>query len=350
MRRPHLQPVEFAGGPPDAGKPSNVILIGFTAAVIALSVTAVLAIALAIARRPEAPRTTERRGDLRLHLPSVADLVAGDNRVVFGFTDAGGKLLAGRDVTSVSVVVSEANAPSPPIESVSGVEFLDTGWRQVSRASYYASPHPLAEGFFKTALRFPRAGQFGIQVVVDRPRGGAFSQRLLPNVLSERLTPPVGAAAPRASGPTLREVDGRLSRIDSEPRLEDRAMHQTSLAEAIARRRPALVLFASPGLDDTRLSLPVLEVVQSLQPQYGEKVAFIHVEPYDLARSRRALLDGATPEGALRPSSAAEQWGVQNVPWLFVVDRDGRIHAKLFGPVARREVEGLLEQVLAQGR
>jgi hypothetical protein len=125
-----------------------------------------------------------------------------------------------------------------------------------------------------------------------------------------------------------------------------------SIADVIKGRRPAVVVFASPGLDETRLSLPTTEIVYSLYPDYRGKVEFIHVEVYDLDRYRQDLLKDArnrTPSG-LELTEPAQEWGVQNHPWLFLIDRDGRIFAKFFGPIARSEVEEALGRFLAKGK
>ncbi len=288
-------------------------------------------------------------GHLRLHFPSVAELTVGENRLVFGFTDWGGRPLGEKDIGEVSIVVSEVIGAEP--KAVQGVpaHFLRSGWREVSKASYYENPHPLAEGFYKSVVRFPRAGQWGLEFVGHRPGKGRFSQRVTPTLLSESLTPPVGAPAPRSANPTLQGVGGDLTRLDSDPRLNDVEMHRESIAEVIKAGRPAAVLFASPGLDETRLSLPIAEILYSLHPKYGDSVAFIHVEIYDLQRYRRHLVEGRQEDPPPRPetSRTGQEWGVQYPPWLFLVDRRGRIVAKFFGPFARNEVEESLQRLVA---
>lgn len=293
------------------------------------------------------------RGDpaaLRLHFPSVVDLTAGENRLVFGFTDRDGRMLGEEDISEVSVVVSDLTGPEPKALQTVPARFLRSGWRKVSKASYYEDPGPLADGFFKATVRLPRAGQWGLDFMVRRPGKKPFAQGVLPTVLSESLTPPVGASAPRSRNPTLKDVRGDLTRLDSDPRLDDVAMHRMSIADAIKEGRPAAVLFASPGLDESRLSLPNTEILSSLYPEYGGQVEFIHVEVYDLDRYRMGLLEGtreaATPGPKL--SGTAEEWGIQNHPWLFFIDRRGRIFAKFFGPIARREVEETLRRLVSK--
>lgn len=287
----------------------------------------------------------------RLKFPSVADLSVGENRIVFGFADSEGRPLTDKEISEATVVVYDLRGLEPRAVETVRAQYLRTGWREISRADYYQNSSVLADGFFKATLRFPRAGQGGLDFVVRRPGEDPLAQRVFPNVLSESLTPPVGAAAPRSRNPTLKDIGGDLAKLDSDPRLNDVEMHRTSIAEAITARRPAVALFATPGFDEGRMSLPNTEILYSLVPSYGDRVAFIHVEIYDDEKSQRNILEGtreAAPP-ALERREVAEEWGVQNYPWLFFIDREGRIVAKFFGPVARSEVEEALRRLISAG-
>lgn len=310
-------------------------------------VLAVLAAALTWTRaRPRGGEGPE----LRLHLATVVDVTPGENRLAFGFTDREGRVLTGADLLDVRVAVLDPSGREPRALETVPARYVRSGWPDVSQATYFDQAHVLAEGFFTAIVTFPRAGSWTLEFVARRPGQGVFVQRLLPNVLSEALTPALGAAAPRTRTPTLVDVRGDLSRLDSDPRLNDRDLHRVSIAEALRARRPAAVLFASPGLDELRLSLPVTELLSSLHSAYGARVAFIHVEVYDLARYRRRLLDGAgDATSALEFGEVAQQWGVQNAPWLFLIDREGRIAAKFFGPIARDEVEAAVRRLVSEG-
>lgn len=324
----------------------------------AVVIVAVL-LAAALLWRPPNPnvvvQTLRPAGDsdepsVRLHLPSVAALVAGENRIAFGFTDRAGRALTEEDVAEVSVAVHDlGDWPPRNAGTVRDVRYVQSGWHDVSSASYYENAHPLASGFFTARLPMPRAGRWELEFTVRRRDGRVVSQRILPNVLSESLTPAVGATAPASRNPTLATAGGDLARVDSDPRLGDAELHQRSIADALKAGRPVAVLFASPDLDDGRLSLPVLEIFRSLRPTYGDRVEFVHVEVHDLDRYRRSMVDGGGGAGLepLALSATAEEWGVQNYPWLFVIDGRGRIFDKLFGPMARAEIEEALQRLLA---
>jgi hypothetical protein len=137
---------------------------------------------------------------------------------------------------------------------------------------------------------------------------------------------------------TLRDV-GDISEIDSSspPRT---AMHELTIAEAIDSGRPTVVAFATPAFCQSRVCGPFMDtVVDPLFQRYGDRVNFVHVEPYVLGKAR---------QGQLVPIPAAEEWGLQTEPWLFIIDRQGRVAAKLEAIVALDEVEPVLERVLGE--
>ncbi|MBI3989367.1 MAG: hypothetical protein HY347_07095, partial [candidate division NC10 bacterium] len=231
-------------------------------------------------------------------------------------------------------------------------QFLRPGWREVSKAGYFQNPNVLVDGFFKATVQFPRAGLWGLEFVVRRPGRKPFSQRVRLHVLSEGLTPPVGAPAPRSRNLTLKDVGGDLSKLDSDPRLNDVEMHRVSIANAIKAGRPAVVLFSTPGFCETRMCLPNTEIVYSLYPQYRDRVEFIHVEIYkDFEKYQDQVLKGELEHEPrdLKLRDTVREWGLQNDPYLFFIDRQGRIFAKFFGPIAQSEVEETLKRLAAKG-
>ncbi len=291
--------------------------------------------------------------ELRLHLPTVVDLTPGENRLVFGFTDEKGRLLTDKDITDVSIVVYDLNGQEPrAVETVQEVQYLRTGWREISKAHYYQNPNVLMDGFFKAYVWFSHAGTWGLEFVVHRPGRNPFSQRVRLHVLSEGLTPAIGAPAPRSRNLTLKDVKGDLSKLDSDPRLNDVEMHRVSIADALEAGRPTVVLFSTPDFCESRMCLPNTEIVYSLYPKYGDRVAFIHVEIYkDFEKYQEQVLKGELERepGDLKLRDTVKEWGLQNDPYLFVIDRQGQIFAKFFGPIARSEVEETLERLVAQG-
>lgn len=157
-------------------------------------------------------------------------------------------------------------------------------------------------------------------------------------VAAETTEPGIGEPVPPSTQPTARDV-ADLAMIDSSvpPRPE---LHQLTVAEAIANGKPSLIAFATPAFCQTRFCGPVVDaVVVPLKEQYGDRVNFVHIEPYKLDEARKGRLV-AIPE--------MQQWGLPSEPWIFVLDAAGKVAAKYEGIMSEEEVEPALERVLAE--
>jgi len=148
--------------------------------------------------------------------------------------------------------------------------------------------------------------------------------------------PAIGAAVPRSTQRVLRDVRN-IAEIDSSdpPRP---ALHELTVAEAIATGKPSLIAFATPAFCRTRFCGPVVSaVVVPLAERYAGRAHFVHIEPYDLAHAR---------EGRLVPIPEIEQWGLTTEPYLFLVDGSGKVAAKFEGITSAEEVEAALRRLL----
>jgi hypothetical protein len=61
-------------------------------------------------------------------------------------------------------------------------------------------------------------------------------------------------------------------------RRPDPRLHQTRIANAIALEKPQLIVFATPQFCTSRMCGPVVDIVRTLLPTYGKRVAFTHQE------------------------------------------------------------------------
>ena len=189
-------------------------------------------------------------------------------------------------------------------------------------------------GAYVAHLDLNPAGNWGMDITASRPSGERLSQRLAFNVTATPIVPAVGQAAPLSRSPTIREVPDAEA-IDSGRPPDD--MHQLSIAEAIAQHRPTLVVFASPAFCTSRICGPEVHVVQSLEPGYRGRLAFIHIEIY-----RDFKPDPSKKQ--LAPTVA--EWRLTTEPWVFLIDPNGVIHARFEGPTAADEVKAAIDQLL----
>ncbi len=187
-------------------------------------------------------------------------------------------------------------------------------------------------GIYTTMVDFPFSGEWGVELKIDT---GDKKQTLRPRfrVLAQSVTVPIGLDAPRTRNLTVKDVTD-LAQIDTSASPSP-DMHTSTIADAIAAKRPVLILFAAPGYCTSQLCGPEFEIMRKLFPQYKDRVEFIHVEAYKNPTSpQRDLVD------------AAKEWGLQSEPWFFVVGKDGKVSMKFEGPTSLAELEDALQDVL----
>jgi hypothetical protein len=179
-----------------------------------------------------------------------------------------------------------------------------------------------------------RASSPGTYWVLAKPEGSPV--RGLGNVVVRRRSyaPGVGAKAPVSRTPTLRTTHGKLAPLTTSTH-PDRDLYTTSVAQALAARTPFVVAFATPKFCTSRTCGPVVDVVSHVRKQLsGARIRFIHVEVY------------AQNDPAHGYNRWVREWGLRSEPWVFLVDRTGRIAAKFEGAVSVRELRAATTSLL----
>ena len=187
---------------------------------------------------------------------------------------------------------------------------------------------------------FDRSGEWELKVFIHHANSESPVEiQASVQVQAESSTPRLGERVSPIEHRTAADV-ADLTEISTSPNPLPE-MYQTSVGEALAEGQPFLVVFATPAFCQSRICGPVVETVASLIPDYGEDIAFIHIEPYDLD-----LIRGG---GKFEPSVEAKAWGLPSEPWVFLVDASGRLTAKFEGIVTLEELEEAIKAALGRG-
>lgn len=209
----------------------------------------------------------------------------------------------------------------------------------LQQASATFAPFPDGgRGLYSTALTFDRAGMWALEVTVPRPEGAA--HLLLPFPVAEHASAPVvGDPVPASRNRTVRDV-ASLAQLStgSDP---DPALYQQSVAEALAARRPFVVVFASPAFCTNPLCGPQVEELSSLAARYAGRAGFIHIDLYQNPDEIKGDLGRAVRNPILA------DWGLRTDEWTFVVGADGRVVARFEAFVSNAELEAALQRALA---
>jgi hypothetical protein len=110
-------------------------------------------------------------------------------------------------------------------------------------------------------------------------------------------------------------------------------MHDVDLADVLGKQ-PVVLLFATPALCISRVCGPVVDVAEQLKSKYGDDVAFIHMEIYQ----------DNDPNQSLREQVSA--YGLRTEPWVFVIDRKGRVDSRIEGAFSVAELEDAIRRVV----
>jgi hypothetical protein len=91
-------------------------------------------------------------------------------------------------------------------------------------------------------------------------------------------------------------------------------------------------MFATPARCQSRYCGPVLDQLLAIRRDYEQRVALIHVEIYQNATTSELV-------------STVQRWNLPGEPWLFGIDRTGRIAGRLDGAMGTDEVRTLLDRI-----
>lgn len=202
--------------------------------------------------------------------------------------------------------------------------------------------HPTGTvGIYLAQVDFAAPGDWRFEITGKTKDGKSIPPTGRVFVVQERSrSVPIGSPAPRSIHLTLKDVK-ELSEIDtSDP--PDPQMHGLTVAAAVdagvLSGKPTVIVIATPGFCHSQVCGPTKDAVDELFLSYGDRTNFVHVEPYDLPRLRE--------KGQFVPVKVMEEWGLQTEPWVFIVDREGKVAAKFEGIVLARELEAALVPLL----
>ena len=157
-------------------------------------------------------------------------------------------------------------------------------------------------------------------------------------VVAEPVYPAPGQPALETENLTVDSTDAPPEAIDSRAQdgaeIPDPELHRTTIADAIAAGRPAMVVISTPVYCISRFCGPITDVVGSLQPEYGDAVDFIHLEvwrDYDGQVVNQAAADWVYRDGNLTE------------PWVFLIGSDGTIVQRWDNVVTTEELRAALD-------
>lgn len=263
-------------------------------------------------------------------------LQVGDTRFSIGLQDRNDQLILRADVTFRFFAI-EGEDGTLKAETPAKYAGFDTNFVHEHEDGTQHTHIGPEVGVYVASMTFDESGDWGVEVLATVDGREYDPLRVRFDVLQEGTVPAIGDPAPRTRQVTLRDV-ADISEIDS-TNPPNPGMHDLTVAEALDTGKPVVVAFATPAFCTSRTCGPVMDkVVLPLFQKYRDRVAFVHIEPYDLEKARSG-------EG-LVPVPAMAEWRLDTEPWVFVIDRQGRIAAKFEGIMGIDDLEEVLTRLL----
>ena len=244
--------------------------------------------------------------------------------------------MIGQDGTPVYGPTAVYVAPTPndpavgPFVAPADVLLTDKRYRSKQAAT---TEDPFV-AVYSADVEFPKKGPYAVLATTKllqrqahrRDRAGPGLHREAPT--RSRAS---GDKAPKVHTDTVESAKGDIASIDTRDPADD--MHDVDFADVVGKK-PVALLFATPQLCQSQVCGPVTDIELQMKSKYGDKMTFIHQEVY---------VDNDMSKG-LRPPLKA--FNLPSEPWLFVVDKTGKITARLEGSIGVQQFEDAVKSGL----
>ena len=260
--------------------------------------------------------------------PSVSVMAPGEkNRFGFGLFDR-----ARKQIADAAVALYVAPAEGGPAQGPIPARYESLEVEPPFESESVKSDPDAAKSVYVAEIPFERKEQYEILGVAKLDDRLVATERLAWPPTLESKVPKVGDDAPKISTPTVEDVDGQIEEIET--RVPPDTMHDTDYEDVLGEK-PIMLLFSTPALCQQRVCGPVNDVSEQVKSEHENDAAWIHMEIYE----------DNTLEKGLREQVMA--FGLETEPWLFAIDKEGKIAARLEGAFSVGEVEAALEAAKA---
>src|SRR4051812_33979736 len=160
----------------------------------------------------------------------TAEMTCGANRLLFIFVDAKTNTPVGDPNRTVRVAFYNLGRDAAKAVATTDTSFV---WAIENERGDYIAP-----------VTFTEAGVWGAELTTQAPGAQPETIRLTFQVASTSPVLHVGQKAPASKTPTLKDVGGDVAKISTDT-APNKALYETSIAQAVAAHDPFLVAFAT---------------------------------------------------------------------------------------------------------
>jgi hypothetical protein len=255
--------------------------------------------------------------------PAVSDLNPGNNRFGFGLFDRSRKQIQ----EAPAAIYMQSTAGGPVMGPFVAHDESLAVQAEFKSDTVKADPNA-AQSVYVANIHFNTPGTYNV-LGVARLDGRLVAATLAGPAVRVQASDPVpgvGQKPPPIDTPTTKSVGGDVTKIDTRTPPDD--MHKYDLKDVLGKK-PIVLVFATPLLCVSRVCGPVVDIAEQVEHTMpaAKQFAFIHNEIYN----NNKVVDG------YRPQVAAFQLPTE--PWVFVINKQGRITARMEGAYSVAELQ-----------
>jgi hypothetical protein len=222
-----------------------------------------------------------------------------------------------------------ARSPNRPAQGPYLAPADPLGVPAADRSRQNAGPGGI-QAIYAANLKLPSKGTYTV-LALSRTSGGLVGAPGEIAVAASSPIPDVGQRPPAIATDTPASAHGNTALLTTRVPPDD--MNAVSFKDVLGKR-PIALLFSTPQLCISKVCGPVTDIAVDLEHRFGHKIAFIHEEVYA----------DNQPSHGLR--SQLKAFHLQTEPWLFTIDRHGRIAARLEGSFGLNAFTAALQAAL----
>jgi hypothetical protein len=225
-------------------------------------------------------------------------------------------------------------APNPSAKAqgpfIAPADVLLTEGRYRSQQS--ASETDPFAAVYEAPVKFNKKGPWAVLAVTkDGNKFVAAPSQVQVTTKQADTIPDVGDSPPKVATDTLASVKGNQKLLET--RVPPAGLQEHSFDQVLGKK-PVALLFSTPQLCQSRVCGPVTDIAAQMKAKYGDRMEFIHQEVYK---------DNDVNKGLRQP---LEAFHLRTEPWLFVINKDGKITARLEGSFGVTAFENAIKTAL----
>jgi hypothetical protein len=196
---------------------------------------------------------------------------------------------------------------------------------------------------YRARVPLEHEGRWSVEVTTLHG-GSQRSGSAVLDVSDDMGTPALGSEAPGGRTATMRDAHSMMHHISSDPEPLT-AFYTWSLDDALAQGQPTVFVMDSYAFRPNAACGGALGILHEVFIDYPG-LTIIHAEPWHMANGANGgMLELDPPGGPAVLTDYARAWGIEEPPWVFVIDRDGRVHAKFTGVIGSDELRAAITSV-----